>query len=144
MGNMSGVICSGGTGQIISRLVNDEIDVAIALTDPLLAGIAKGSSNGAYKLVGSYLMTPLNWAVVTGKDSKYQNIADLRGTAMGISRIGRLVVNFGIIFPADSRIFLRSGSHTMANVMALQHGEYTGRFCGILTLSLHLQAGRIR
>lgn len=71
--------------------MNDEIDVAIALTDPLLGGIAKGTSQGAYKLVGSYVMTPLNWAVVTGKDSKYQSIADLKGTTMGISRAGRFV-----------------------------------------------------
>lgn len=30
-----------------------------ALTDPLISGIANGSK--AYKLVGSYVMTPLNW-----------------------------------------------------------------------------------
>jgi len=81
--------CPGGTGQIISRLVDDEIDVAIALTDALIAGIATGTSKGAYKLVGSYVMTPLNWAVITGQSSKYQNIDDLRGTPMGVSRIGR-------------------------------------------------------
>jgi hypothetical protein len=32
-----------------------------ALTDALIAGIAKGSQ--AYKLVGSYVETPLNWYV---------------------------------------------------------------------------------
>ncbi|KAF8311087.1 hypothetical protein DL93DRAFT_2083800 [Clavulina sp. PMI_390] len=97
------VECPSGTGQVISRLVNDEIDVAIALTDPLLAGIINGSSKGSYKLVGSYVMTPLNWAVVTGIKSKYENLSQLEGTTIGISRIG-------------------SGSHTMANVMALQQG----------------------
>lgn len=30
-----------------------------ALTDPLISGIAKGSTQ--YKLVGSYVTTPLNW-----------------------------------------------------------------------------------
>ncbi|PAV16225.1 periplasmic binding -like II [Pyrrhoderma noxium] len=95
------VECPSGTGQLIGRLTDDEIDVAIALTDPLIAGIAKGSS--AYKLVGSYVTTPLNWAVITGKDSKYNSIADLKGTTMGISRPG-------------------SGSQTMASVMALQEG----------------------
>jgi hypothetical protein len=59
-----------------------------------------------YKLVGSYVSTPLNWAVITGarlrhfftllditigKDTKYNSIADLRGSKIGISRIGRLV-----------------------------------------------------
>jgi hypothetical protein len=32
-----------------------------ALTDPLIAGIAKGSE--AYKLVGSYVTSPLRWCV---------------------------------------------------------------------------------
>jgi len=106
------VECPSGTGQIISRLVDDEIDVAIALTDALIAGIATETSKGAYKLVGSYVTTPLNWAVVTGQNSKYQNIDDLRGTVMGVSRIG-------------------SGSHVMTKVMALQHG-WTDPITGIV------------
>ncbi|KAF5342451.1 hypothetical protein D9611_001634 [Ephemerocybe angulata] len=95
------VECPSGTGQIISRLTNNEIDVAIALTDALITGIAKGSK--AYKLVGSFVATPLNWAVITGKDTKYENIDDLKDTTIGISRNG-------------------SGSQVMAYVMALQKG----------------------
>ncbi|KAH7884436.1 periplasmic binding protein-like II [Phlebopus sp. FC_14] len=73
-----------------------------ALTDPLIAGIAKGSK--AYKLVGSYVTSPLRWAVITGfKDSPYKQISNLQGTTIGISRHG-------------------SGSQTMAYVMALQQG----------------------
>jgi len=100
------VECPSGTGQLISRLTNDEIDVAIALTDPLISGIAKGSQ--AYKLVGSFVTTPLNWAVSTGIDSKYQSISDLQNTTLGISRLG-------------------SGSQTMAYVMALQQGWPTDK-----------------
>ncbi|KAI0001407.1 periplasmic binding protein-like II [Russula compacta] len=95
------VECPGGTGQLIGRLTNDEIDVAIALTDALIAGIANGSK--AYRLVGSYVSTPLNWAVITGVKSEYQSIPDLEGMPIGISRIG-------------------SGSQTMAYVLALQRG----------------------
>ncbi|KAL1949528.1 hypothetical protein VTO73DRAFT_8409 [Trametes versicolor] len=95
------VECPSGTGQLIGRLEKDEIDVAIALTDPLISGIAKGST--AYKLVGSYVTTPLNWAVITGTNSQYKDISDLKGTTIGISRYG-------------------SGSQTMAYVMALQQG----------------------
>ncbi|KAI0043812.1 hypothetical protein FA95DRAFT_1627735 [Auriscalpium vulgare] len=110
------VECPSGTGQLIARLTNDEIDVAIALTDPLISGIANGST--AYKLVGSFVNTPLNWqpsdpsdvplrrAVTTGVNSKYQSIADLEGSTIGISRPG-------------------SGSQTMAYVMALQQGWAT-------------------
>jgi len=75
-----------------------------ALTDALISGIANGST--AYKLVGSYVSTPLNWAVIAAKDSKYKEITDLKGTNMGISRFG-------------------SGSHTMAYVMALKQGWST-------------------
>ncbi|KAJ3977215.1 hypothetical protein EV361DRAFT_968299 [Lentinula raphanica] len=95
------VECPSGTGQLISRLTKDEIDVAIALTDPLISGIANGSK--AYKLIGSYVTTPLNWAVVTGKNSKYDKISDLEDTTIGISRLG-------------------SGSQTMAYVMGFQQG----------------------
>ncbi|KAF7312432.1 hypothetical protein MIND_00256700 [Mycena indigotica] len=98
------VECPSGTGQLIKRLAGEEepeIDIAIALTDPLISGIANGSK--AYKLCGSYVSTPLNWAVITGKDTKFNSIADLKGTTIGISRLG-------------------SGSQTMAYVMALQQG----------------------
>ncbi|KAF9447657.1 periplasmic binding protein-like II [Macrolepiota fuliginosa MF-IS2] len=98
------VECPSGTGQLISRLTNNEIDVAIALTDPLITGIANGSK--AYKLVGSYVSTPLNWAVITGIKSQYKEISDLKDTKIGISRFG-------------------SGSYTMAYVTALQNGWST-------------------
>ncbi|PWZ02595.1 hypothetical protein BCV70DRAFT_196836 [Testicularia cyperi] len=78
-----------------------KIDVAVALTEALITGIAKGRTD--YKLVGSYVRTSLNWAVITGTSSfadKYQNIDDLQGGELGISRIG-------------------SGSQIMASVMAL-------------------------
>ncbi|KAG8932288.1 hypothetical protein FRC02_001359 [Tulasnella sp. 418] len=94
------VECPGGTGQLIAALANDEVDLVIALTDGLIAGIAKGSE---YRLVGSYVTSPLNWAVVTGKNSSYQSIRDLHGTTIGISRRG-------------------SGSELMAKLMALQQG----------------------
>ena len=45
-------------------------------------------------------------AVITGVESKYQNIAELEGTPIGISRVG-------------------SGSQTMAYVMAQQQGWTT-------------------
>ncbi|KZS87769.1 periplasmic binding protein-like II [Sistotremastrum niveocremeum HHB9708] len=99
------VECPGGTGQLIAALADDKVDLVIALTDPLIAGIGKG--NKTYRLVGSYVCTPLNWAVITGNDSKFKSIDDLKGTTIGISRPG-------------------SGSQTMAYVMALQHEWLAG------------------
>ena len=73
----------------MSRLKANEIDVAIALTESLIAGIAKQTAE--FKLVGTYVTSPLNWAVIVGKESKYQKLEDLRGEKIGVSRIGRCV-----------------------------------------------------
>lgn len=95
------VECPGGTGDMQAKLRDGEIDVCLALTDALIAGIANGQTS--YKLVGRYISTPLRWAVITGKDSSYRTISDLKGTKLGISRLG-------------------SGSQVMASVMSLQEG----------------------
>ncbi|BGP18416.1 hypothetical protein JCM10213_001663 [Rhodosporidiobolus nylandii] len=93
------VPCPSGTGQIMSAIKAGEVDLAIALTESLIAGIAKKTAE--FKLVGTYVTSPLNWAVVVGKESKYQKLEDLRGERIGISRIG-------------------SGSQVMASYMGLR------------------------
>lgn len=109
--NLELVSQPAGTGQVLTSFDGGEdqkIDVAIALTEALIAGIAKGRKD--IKLVGSYVKTPLVWAVSTGTSpqaEKYQSIDDLRGTTLGISRVG-------------------SGSQIMASVMALQRSWPTG------------------
>ncbi|BGO95950.1 hypothetical protein NBRC10512_005466 [Rhodotorula toruloides] len=95
------VPCPSGTGQIMAAIKANEVDVAIALTESLIAGIAKKTAE--FKLVGTYVTSPLNWAVIVGKDSKYQSLGYLRGEKIGISRIG-------------------SGSQVMASYMALREG----------------------
>ncbi|KAH9817094.1 hypothetical protein DFH28DRAFT_963035 [Melampsora americana] len=90
-----------GTGEMIKSFKDGKIDVAIALTESLIAGIILGK--GDYKLIGTYVTSPLNWAVITGAKSEHKSIEDLRGQKLGISRLG-------------------SGSQVMASVMALQHG----------------------
>ncbi|KAK4704234.1 hypothetical protein P7C70_g1983, partial [Phenoliferia sp. Uapishka_3] len=95
------VSCPSGTGQLIAALKADEIDISIALTEALITGIAKKTAD--YKIVGTYVTSPLNWAVSVGKDSKYQSLKDLKGEKIGISRIG-------------------SGSQVMASYMALTQG----------------------
>ncbi len=101
---------NSGTGQMIGNISGGKdrsVDVVVALTEALIAGIAKkGKQGGEYKLVGSYVRSPLNWAVITGTDAKadrYQSIADLKGQPIGISRQG-------------------SGSQTMACYMAMLQG----------------------
>ncbi|CAO1623205.1 unnamed protein product [Parajaminaea phylloscopi] len=101
------VPCPSGTGQVLSafdasRPAGQDIDVAIALTESLIAGIAKGRHD--LRLVGTYVRSSLVWAVIAGAQATaYNAIGDLRGTTMGISRLG-------------------SGSQVMASVMALNEG----------------------
>ncbi|KAH9462261.1 hypothetical protein Pst134EB_006167 [Puccinia striiformis f. sp. tritici] len=58
----------------------------MALTESLIAGIILGK--GDYKLIGAYVTSPLNWAVITGTNTKYKAITDLKGQKMGISHPG--------------------------------------------------------
>ncbi|TYJ56023.1 hypothetical protein B9479_003265 [Cryptococcus floricola] len=95
------VECPGGTGEMQVKLKEGEIDLCIALTDALIAGLANGQTS--YKLVGRYIASPLRWAIITGKDSKYNSVDQLKGTTFGISRLG-------------------SGSQVMASVLSLQEG----------------------
>ncbi|WFC99210.1 hypothetical protein MYAM1_001954 [Malassezia yamatoensis] len=98
-----------GTGQMLSSLDSSssggqKIDIAVALTEALIAGIAKGRDD--YRLVGSYVRSSLNWAIITGTAKgadQYQTVADLRQSKVGVSRLG-------------------SGSHLMASVLALSQG----------------------
>lgn len=100
---------NSGTGQMTTSLDatgegGRKIDVAIALTEALIAGIAKGRTD--YKLVGSYVTSPLNWAIITGTDAKadkIQSVKDLEDQTIGISRLG-------------------SGSQTISYLMADQQG----------------------
>jgi hypothetical protein len=110
-------VCIGewvAPGNLRSR--STDLNLPVALTDALIAGIANGQTS--YKIVGRYISTPLRWyvdlrhpvntqltrdpvyrAIITGKDSQYQDVNDLKGTKLGISRLGRseIVLEFVIV-----------------------------------------------
>lgn len=56
-----------GTGHMITALRADEIDVGIGLTEGWVAGLGKedAPSDGGYRLVGTYVETPLCKHVTT-------------------------------------------------------------------------------
>ncbi|KAI8973196.1 hypothetical protein BDF20DRAFT_914679 [Mycotypha africana] len=93
------VLCPGGTGEMTSKLHDKSIDLAIALTEGLVAGINNGQD--WYKIVGTYVDAPLCWALSAGKNSNHSSIDNLHKTNVAISRYG-------------------SGSHIMAFVLANQ------------------------
>lgn len=90
-----------GTGAMITALLNDEVDVIVALTEGLASEIInKGSP---IQIFGTYVKSPLHWSVITGKDSPYTCLEDLKKQTIAISRF-------------------TSGSHIMTCVMAGERG----------------------
>ncbi|KAL7802297.1 periplasmic binding protein-like II [Trichoderma aethiopicum] len=98
-----------GTGHMITALRADEIDVGIGLTEAWIAGLGKEGveGDGGYRLVGTYVETPLCWAISTGaKRPEITSVDSLKGGKIGVSRIG-------------------SGSYVMGYVLADQKGWLT-------------------
>ncbi|KAJ2613218.1 hypothetical protein H4S08_002337 [Coemansia sp. RSA 1365] len=82
------VICKFGTGDMVKRLVAGELDVAICVTEGLIAGIAN-NKDADLRLFGTYVESALPWAVSVAQDSKFSTLDDLAfGAIFGISRIG--------------------------------------------------------
>ena len=92
--------CHGGTGEMIQALRNGELDLAVLLTEGITADILHGCPA---KIVQFYVNSPLRWGIHVRKGSGIESIEDIRGKKYAISR-------------------LKSGSHLMAYVNALNHG----------------------
>lgn len=100
--------CSGGTGQLMQKLQNGDLDLAIALTEGIvnhsLQSIAKNHAEqnpeqDEITIVSPYIATPLTWAVIVGHDQPHERTRDLEGLPVAVSRMG-------------------SGSHLMSVVLA--------------------------
>ncbi|KAG5761916.1 hypothetical protein H9Q69_007826 [Fusarium xylarioides] len=98
-----------GTGHMVTAIRAGEIDVAVGLTEGWIAGLGKAGveGDGGYRLVGTYVETPLCWAISTGaKRPEITSVDSLKGGKIGVSRIG-------------------SGSYVMGFVLADQQGWLT-------------------
>ncbi|KAI1818085.1 periplasmic binding protein-like II [Poronia punctata] len=95
-----------GTGHMITAIRAGEIDIGIGLTEAWVAGLGKEDSPGdaGYRIVGTYVETPLCWAISTGSQRpEISSTETLKGRKIGISRPG-------------------SGSQVMGYVLADQQG----------------------
>ncbi|KAK4226026.1 hypothetical protein QBC38DRAFT_481605 [Podospora fimiseda] len=83
-----------GTGHMVTAIRSKEIDVAIGLTEGWIAGLGKvdnpsPQNDGGYRLVGTYVETPLCWAISTGVNRpEIQSVDSLKRSKVGVSRIG--------------------------------------------------------
>jgi sulfonate transport system substrate-binding protein len=86
----------GGTGQMTKALRENEIDIAVILTEGIIKDITEGSP---CKIVQVFVETPLIWGIHVAEKSAFKHLSDLKGRQAAISRYG-------------------SGSHLMAYVNA--------------------------
>ncbi|EPE02859.1 abc-type nitrate sulfonate bicarbonate transporter [Ophiostoma piceae UAMH 11346] len=100
-----------GTGHMIIALRAGEIDVGIGLTEGWVAGLGKEQANdGGYKIVGTYVETPLCWAISTGSSRpEIPGVDSLRGGKIGVSRIGSGSFVMGFVL-ADQRGWLSTSA----------------------------------
>ncbi|OCL13609.1 periplasmic binding protein-like II [Glonium stellatum] len=99
-----------GTGHMVQALRAGEIDVGVGLTEGWVAALGKAQasknpspSDAGFKVVGTYVETPLCWAISTGVKRELSSVKELYGRRIGVSRIG-------------------SGSYVMGFVLADQQG----------------------
>ncbi|WP_424493637.1 substrate-binding domain-containing protein [Salinimicrobium sp. GXAS 041] len=89
-----------GTGAMCKALRNNEIDVAVILTEGIIKDIIAGNPA---KIVQEYIGSPLIWGIHVASGSEFKKIEDLKNAKVAISRYG-------------------SGSHLMAYVNAKRLG----------------------
>lgn len=91
---------SGGTGAMTKALRSGEADMAVVLTEGIVADIIKGNPS---KILQPYVLSPLIWGIHVAANSDLEKVEDIRGKTYAISRFG-------------------SGSHLMAIVDAVDRG----------------------
>ncbi|OTA67296.1 periplasmic binding protein-like II [Hypoxylon sp. EC38] len=114
-----------GTGHMITAIRAGEIDVGIGLTEAWVAGLGKEDTpgDGGYRIVGTYVETPLCWAISTGaKRPEITSVASLKGSKIGISRIGSGSQVMGYVL-ADQQGWLTPGESPYADFVVLQNFE---------------------
>jgi len=90
----------GGTGQMTKALRNGTLDIAVLLTEGIVADIIKGNPS---LLVQQFVRSPLIWGIHCAAAAPFNTIDDIKDARFAISRQG-------------------SGSHIMAYVFAEQQG----------------------
>lgn len=112
-----------GTGHMITAIRSGEIDVGIGLTEAWVAGLGKEDTpgDGGYRIVGTYVETPLCWAISTGaKRPEITSVSSLKGSKIGISRLGSGSQVMGYVL-ADQQGWLVPGESPYADFVILQN-----------------------
>lgn len=94
----------GGTGAMMAALRGGQVDVAIALTEGIIANMLNGNdgSDDDVVIISPFVTSPLLWSIVAAGTCEGE-LSSLSGTPVGVSRLG-------------------SGSHLMAFLLAEREG----------------------
>ena len=118
----------GGSGAMIAGLLSGDADVAIALTEGIVAAVLNQVNSPASEprtptlaYVGEAVASPLRWMVATGASRGLRGLGDVRAAAEAREAEGL----DGTIRVSVSR--LGSGSHIMACLLAAREGWPTSR-----------------
>ena len=76
---------NGGTGAMTKALREGELDVAVLLTEGIVADLHRGNPS---KLLGTFVSTPLTWGVHVAASSKWQCSSELEQATYAVSRMG--------------------------------------------------------
>ncbi|CAK7270210.1 hypothetical protein SEPCBS57363_003989 [Sporothrix epigloea] len=109
-----------GTGHMITALRAGDIDVGIGLTEGWVAGLGKAEAGaGGYQIVGTYVESPLCWAISSGigRDD-IPSVDALKGSKIGVSRIGSGSYVMGYVL-ADRQAWLTAGEAPFADTVVL-------------------------
>ncbi|KAL8830964.1 MAG: hypothetical protein Q9191_001144 [Dirinaria sp. TL-2023a] len=107
-----------GTGHMVTSLQQNEIDIGIGLTEGWISALGKQEAPG-FTLVGTYVETPLCWAISTGSQRDLNNTSMLEGKRIGVSRIGSGSYVMGFVL-ADFHSWLRAPDQSPFEVVPLQ------------------------
>ena len=97
------VVHPGGTGAMMKSVADNDVDIAIVLTEGCIQAICGGTEA---RIVKTFVQSPLIWGIHVPAISRLQSIDDIRGQRYAISRYG-------------------SGSHLMAIVDAAERSWET-------------------
>jgi sulfonate transport system substrate-binding protein len=94
----------GGTGAMAEALKNNELDMAILLTEGAIKEIVQGAN---YKISKTYVDSPLIWGIHTSSKNKNANLSNLGSMKYAISRIGSGSHLMAYVHAAESNVQLR-------------------------------------
>lgn len=81
---------------MITSLQSHDLDIAIGLTEGFVTALSNQGDGAGFKLVGTYVDTPLCWAISTGVNRELRDVKMLEGKKIGVSRIGRYCIGFSL------------------------------------------------